>query len=114
MHSDCCEVSSEGKKVRWSRGRAVLLSLMMPGAGQLYSGKTLAGLIWLPAVVLGYFASPLLGIAAHSVCVIDATDRKLETPFGDPPEVRISRYGAIAFGALSALLIFICVTVLVS
>ena len=85
----------------WSSGIAALLSFILPGSGQLYGGKTIPGLIWLWAVVCAYLASMPLGLAAHGICVLDATEhRKTREPLGDAPPVEISRKGALAFGAM--------------
>ena len=59
-------------EVPWSCWRARLLSIIIPGSGQLYAGKTFAALVWMPAVVFGYFASITLGLTAHAVCILDA------------------------------------------
>lgn len=42
----------------WSPGAAAVLSLLIPGAGQIYKGKLLAGLLWLVFVPLGYHYLP--------------------------------------------------------
>ena len=85
----------------WSSGIAATLSLLLPGSGQLYGGKTVPGLIWLWAVVCAYLASLPLGLAAHGICVLDATEHKNKRePFDDAPAVEISRKGAYAFTAM--------------
>jgi hypothetical protein len=86
----------------WNSGIAAALSLLLPGSGQLYGGKTVPGLIWLWAVVCAYLASLPLGLAAHGICVLDATEHKNKRePFDDAPPVEISRTGAYAFGAMA-------------
>ena len=52
----------------WSRGRAASLSVVAPGCGQLYGGKTVAAIIWLPAVIFAYLASGQVRPAAVAFC----------------------------------------------
>lgn len=61
----------------WNPGVAAVLSLVFPGAGQLYQGHMLAGLVWFMFVVVGYIALVLPGLALHLCCVLSAG---LETP----------------------------------
>ena len=75
------------------------MSLVIPGSGQLYSGKTIPAMIWLPAVVFGYLALPALGLAAHGVCVFDALERDRD-PFEDGPDVRVSKRGVYTFATM--------------
>lgn len=91
----------------WSRGRAALLSVVAPGCGQLYSGKTVAAIIWLPAVIFAYLASPSLGLVAHGICVFDATERDRRGVFEDLRDARISKRGTCVFGAMVFLLLVI-------
>lgn len=57
----------------WSPGIAALLSLVIPGAGQMYKGKVGIGLLWLAAVTIGYLAFIVPGIVLHLVCILTAT-----------------------------------------
>src|SRR4051812_45839326 len=61
----------------WSKGTAAVLSLVIPGAGQMYKGQVANGLVWLVAVIAGYafFISP--GILLHICCIVGAAS-------GDP------------------------------
>jgi tetratricopeptide (TPR) repeat protein len=60
----------------WNPGVAGLLSLIVPGAGQMYRGKVGAGLLWLVCVPLAYvFIIP--GLALHAICIFNAAS-------GDP------------------------------
>ncbi len=60
----------------WKPGIAALLSLIIPGAGQIYKGKVLAGLIWLFAVAVGYFFLIIPGIMLHLICIFSAASGK--------------------------------------
>lgn len=62
---------------RWSPGIAALLSLVIPGAGQMYKGQVVNGLAWLFFVVLGYVAFVLPGLVLHVCCILGAAS-------GDP------------------------------
>jgi TM2 domain-containing membrane protein YozV len=51
-----------------SPGLAAVLSLLVPGAGQLYTGNIISGLLWFILVTAGY-TLVLPGIFLHLVCV---------------------------------------------
>lgn len=59
-------------KRKWNPGTAAVLSLIIPGAGQVYQDRILWGLIWLVVVVLGYVMFIIPGIVLHILCVISA------------------------------------------
>lgn len=74
-------VASRASRQRlWSPGIAVLLSLFIPGAGQIYKGQVGAGIIWLIITVMflygGWIAeepiSIIIGLILYIVCVVDA------------------------------------------
>ncbi len=56
----------------WNWRIAGLLSLICPGAGQLYKGQLKAGLFWLLAVTLLYLLVFPLGVFLHLVCALNA------------------------------------------
>lgn len=51
-------------------GVAAVLSLVIPGAGQLYRIHILRGLLWLFVVATAYLLIPVLGVLLHIACVI--------------------------------------------
>lgn len=57
---------------RPSDGIAAVLSLFIPGAGQIYKGKVLGGIGWMVATFIGYLALVLPGLVLHLVCIINA------------------------------------------
>jgi TM2 domain-containing membrane protein YozV len=61
----------------WSRGVAAVLSLVIPGAGQMYKGQVLNGIVWLVFVFFGYAALIFPGVILHFFCIIGAAS-------GDP------------------------------
>lgn len=60
-----------------SPGIAALLSFLIPGAGQMYKGNVGGGLLWLIAVLIGYFLLIIPGVILHLICIFAATS-------GDP------------------------------
>ena len=63
---------SEPKIRKWNPGIAALLSLVIPGAGQMYKGNVFRGLMWLFIVMLGYGSLVFSGLILHIICIITA------------------------------------------
>ena len=57
---------------RPSNGIAAVLSLVIPGAGQMYKGKVGQGIAWLFFTVLGYFMMIVPGVILHLFCIFHA------------------------------------------
>lgn len=57
---------------KWSPGVAAVLSLVIPGAGQMYKGKVGSGLLWLIFVIIGYAAMIVPGVILHLICIFNA------------------------------------------
>jgi TM2 domain-containing membrane protein YozV len=53
-------------------GIAAVLSLIFPGAGQLYRQKIGAGIAWIVFVFIGYMALVIPGFILHALCIYDA------------------------------------------
>ena len=53
-------------------GIAALLSLIIPGAGQMYQNKVGQGIVWLVAVSIGYAMLIVPGLVLHVVCIVSA------------------------------------------
>lgn len=51
---------------------ALLLSLIIPGLGQLYKGQALAGAMWFVLVIIGYCFLIVPGLILHAICCIAA------------------------------------------
>jgi TM2 domain-containing membrane protein YozV len=51
---------------------AAVLSLVVPGAGQLYAGRPLSALVWFVTVTLGYLMLIVPGLLLHILCVASA------------------------------------------
>jgi TM2 domain-containing membrane protein YozV len=56
----------------WNPGVAAVLSLFIPGAGQIYKGQIGAGLLWLLCTVIGYAMAIAPGIILHVTCIVNA------------------------------------------
>jgi TM2 domain-containing membrane protein YozV len=52
---------------------AAVLSLVIPGAGQMYKGQVLNGLVWLLLVAVGYALFIVPGIVLHLCCIFGAS-----------------------------------------
>ena len=57
---------------KWSPGVAAVLSLIIPGAGQMYKGSVGGGLLWLLFVVIGYAMMVVPGLILHLICIVNA------------------------------------------
>ena len=53
----------------WSRIVAGVLSLLIPGLGQLYKREIGLGIVWILVAGVAYFAFYPIGIALHILCV---------------------------------------------
>src|SRR5262245_16292872 len=71
-------VVQEAVERAWNPGVAAVLSLVIPGAGQIYKGRVFSGLVWLVAVVVGYMMLIAPGLILHLCCIIAAAS-------GTPP-----------------------------
>ena len=57
---------------KWHPGVAAVLSLVIPGAGQMYKGQVVGGLLWLVATTVGYMLLVVPGLILHLVCILSA------------------------------------------
>ena len=60
------------QRAAWSPGVAAVLSLVIPGAGQMYKGRVGLGLGWLCLVAVGYVLFIFPGVCLHIYCIYDA------------------------------------------
>jgi TM2 domain-containing membrane protein YozV len=51
---------------------AAVLSMIVPGAGQLYAGRPLSGVAWFVLVTMGYLLLIVPGVLLHIFCVASA------------------------------------------
>jgi predicted RNA-binding Zn-ribbon protein involved in translation (DUF1610 family) len=61
-----------GPVKRWSPVVALLLSLFIPGLGQLYKGQLINGVVWFIVVVVGYVFLIVPGLILHLCCCLGA------------------------------------------
>ena len=55
-----------------SPGIAAVLSVLLPGLGQVYSGRLLAGGLWFLVTGFAYWTVLLPGFLAHALCIWSA------------------------------------------
>ena len=58
---------------QWTGTQAALLSLFMPGLGQMCSGRVPAGILWMMFTIMGYFCLVVPGFILHILCIINAS-----------------------------------------
>lgn len=51
---------------------AAVLSMIVPGAGQLYAGRPLSGVVWFVLVTMGYLLLIVPGLVLHILCIASA------------------------------------------
>ena len=56
----------------FSRGLAAILSLFIPGLGQMYKGQILNGIAWFFIVAIGYVFFVIPGLILHICCILGA------------------------------------------
>lgn len=56
-------------------GLAALISLIIPGAGQIFNGHILSGFCWLVLTPLGYLMLFIPGLILHILCVFSAASQ---------------------------------------
>jgi TM2 domain-containing membrane protein YozV len=55
-----------------SPGIAAVLSVLLPGLGQVYSGRLFAGAMWFLATAAGYSLVLVPGFLIHALCIWSA------------------------------------------
>jgi hypothetical protein len=51
---------------------SVMLSMLIPGAGHIYSGRAGAGVAWMATTLMGYACCFLPGLFLHGLCLVSA------------------------------------------
>lgn len=73
----------------WNPGVAAVLSLLIPGAGQMYKGQVIRGLIYL-FLILGVYVLILpIGAVLHIFCIIGAASGLPVDPRAPTPETHV-------------------------
>jgi TM2 domain-containing membrane protein YozV len=81
-HAPAPETPSPGRTTQpanWNPGIAAVLSLIIPGAGQMYKGQVGWGIVWLLCVSAGYALLILPGLILHLFCILNAAKNKAAT-----------------------------------
>jgi hypothetical protein len=62
----------DGDELAPSPLKAVLLSVVVPGAGHIYAGRSGAGAAWMACTLAGYACFFLPGLFLHGLCLVSA------------------------------------------
>jgi hypothetical protein len=55
---------------------AVMLSMLIPGAGHMYAGRMGAGVAWMATTLMGYACCFLPGLFLHGLCLVSAAQTR--------------------------------------
>jgi hypothetical protein len=55
---------------------SVMLSMLIPGAGHIYSGRPGAGVAWMATTLMGYACCFLPGLFLHGLCLVSAAQSR--------------------------------------
>jgi hypothetical protein len=55
---------------------AVLLSMLIPGAGHIYAGRAGVGVAWMASTLAGYACFFLPGLFLHGLCMVSAAHQR--------------------------------------
>ena len=55
---------------------SVMLSMLIPGAGHIYSGRPGAGVAWMATTLMGYACCFLPGLFLHGLCLFSAAQTR--------------------------------------
>jgi hypothetical protein len=58
---------------------AVMLSVLIPGAGHIYAGRSGAGVAWMATTLAGYACYFLPGLLLHGLCLVSAASTRKPT-----------------------------------
>ena len=64
----------------WNPGVAALLSLFLPGAGQMYKGTVGVGFAWLIGTIIAYTFLVVPGVILHVICIVNAATESVARP----------------------------------
>ncbi len=65
-------VNNQMARPRFNRFVAALLSLLVPGLGQIYKGQPINGIVWFGVTLVGYVMFVVPGLLLHFLCVVGA------------------------------------------
>ena len=86
----------------WSPGVAAVLSLVIPGAGQIYKGQVGQGIAWLLGVILGYAFFIVPGLILHLSCIVTAASGSPNPQASEAARLEHERARAAEFQAAKA------------
>lgn len=85
---------------------ASIMSMMLPGLGQLMKGQIMPGIFWALAVGCGYFMYFWPGLIIHGFCILDAAITRGEGHEGKPKTLANK---LLLIGMVVSLLIYIVI-----
>jgi TM2 domain-containing membrane protein YozV len=102
---------------RWNRGVAALLSLVLPGAGQMYKGEIGKGFAFLVFTPLAYLFFILPGLVLHACGVFEAASgnpnqvpaRQLAQPLSPEERRKKDRQFMRGFGVVMSVLVAVVI-----
>jgi hypothetical protein len=68
----------------FSSATAVLLSVVIPGAGHIYAGRSGAGVAWMASTLAGYVCFVLPGLFLHGLCLVSAAHARNGVALPEP------------------------------
>ena len=89
----------------WHPGVAAVLSLIVPGAGQMYKGQVGGGICLLIFTAIGYMAAILPGVVLHVFCILSAATGDPTKSTGDSTKSRRRESEGSRSGCLVTLVI---------
>jgi TM2 domain-containing membrane protein YozV len=63
---------------KWNRAFALLLSLIIPGLGQLYKGQIISAILWFVITMIGYIPFVIPGLVLHVLCALGAASGRTD------------------------------------
>ena len=73
------EDQNGGEDQEANAATAVLLSVLVPGAGHIYAGRSGAGVAWMATTLVGYACCLLPGLFLHGLCLVSAAHARQPT-----------------------------------
>jgi TM2 domain-containing membrane protein YozV len=92
-------VVATSPQAAWNPGIAAVLSLVIPGAGQMYKGQLGRGFAFLFGAAIGYVLLIVPGLVVHLIAIIDAFSTSpvpRPQPTGVSPELAAARAAYLA------------------
>lgn len=93
----------------YNLGVAAVLSLVIPGAGQMYKGNVGTGFAWLVGVAVGYAMLIVPGLVLHLICVVNAASHQEGNVGADRSSSSSSSSRIVLYGGAILLVVLVIV-----